>query len=115
MTGDGQPLGPGACRPRRDSLVTSERGSVYAVDATQAELLARMDDGLLQHFGRDDPGPRPGPRLRPHHESGPWATVDWAHALEDGGGRELTYVKMSRAREHSTVYAVVFAPVRRTA
>ena len=29
-----------------------------------------------------------------------------AHVLEDGGGRELAYVKMSRARECSTVYVV---------
>lgn len=29
-----------------------------------------------------------------------------AHFLEDGGGRELAYVKMSRARDRSTVYAV---------
>ncbi|MCA1704022.1 MAG: hypothetical protein LC808_12460, partial [Actinobacteria bacterium] len=34
------------------------------------------------------------------------ATVTRAHALDDGGGRELAYVKMSRARECSTVYAV---------
>jgi hypothetical protein len=32
--------------------------------------------------------------------------VQRAHALEDGGGRELAYVKMSRARERSTVYVV---------
>jgi hypothetical protein len=30
--------------------------------------------------------------------------VQRAHALEDGGGRELAYVKMSRAKERSTVY-----------
>ncbi len=29
-----------------------------------------------------------------------------AHIFEDGGGRELAYVKMSRARERSTLYAV---------
>jgi hypothetical protein len=34
------------------------------------------------------------------------STVARAHALEDGGGRELAYVKMSRARECSTVYVV---------
>lgn len=34
------------------------------------------------------------------------STVARAHALEHGGGRELAYVKMSRARERSTVYAV---------
>ena len=29
-----------------------------------------------------------------------------AHTLEDGGGRELAYVKMSRAKDRSTVYVV---------
>jgi hypothetical protein len=32
--------------------------------------------------------------------------VERAHALEDGGGRELAYVKMSRATQRSTVYVV---------
>ncbi len=34
------------------------------------------------------------------------ATVERAHALEDGGGRELAYVKMSRATDRSAVYVV---------
>jgi len=34
------------------------------------------------------------------------ATVARAHVLEDGGGRELAYVKMSRARERTTLYPV---------
>ncbi len=34
------------------------------------------------------------------------ATHDTVHVLEDGGGRELAYVKMSRARDRTTVYAV---------
>ena len=33
------------------------------------------------------------------------ATVDTAHYLEDGGGRELAYVALSRARLRGTVYA----------
>src|SRR3546814_3838079 len=32
------------------------------------------------------------------------ATVDRAHVFADGGGRELTYVAMSRARARSHVY-----------
>ncbi|MDP1803539.1 MAG: hypothetical protein Q8K72_00075 [Acidimicrobiales bacterium] len=39
-----------------------------------------------------------------HHSQG--ATVERSHALEDGGGRELAYVKMSRATDRSTVYMV---------
>jgi hypothetical protein len=34
------------------------------------------------------------------------ATVDVTHALEDGGGRELAYVAMSRARKESHVHVV---------
>ena len=34
------------------------------------------------------------------------ATVERTHALEDGGGRELAYVKMSRATDRSNVYVV---------
>jgi hypothetical protein len=33
-------------------------------------------------------------------------TVDRAHVCADGGGRELAYVAMSRARETSRVYVV---------
>ena len=32
--------------------------------------------------------------------------LELAHAVEDGGSRELAYVKMSRAKERSTVDAV---------
>ena len=34
------------------------------------------------------------------------ATVDVAHRFEDGGGRELAYVAMSRARERSTAWVM---------
>lgn len=34
------------------------------------------------------------------------ATIDRAHVLADGGGRELTYVAMSRARDTTYVHAV---------
>jgi hypothetical protein len=33
------------------------------------------------------------------------ATVDTPHVLADGGGRELAYVEMSRAREATHIYA----------
>ena len=32
------------------------------------------------------------------------ATFDTVHDLEDGGGRELAYVGLSRARHRSTIY-----------
>ncbi|MDQ6837619.1 MAG: helicase C-terminal domain-containing protein [Actinomycetota bacterium] len=34
------------------------------------------------------------------------ATVGRAHVFEDGDGRELAYVKMSRAREKTTLHVV---------
>ena len=42
--------------------------------------------------------------VRAHRSQG--ATVDVTHALEDGGGRELAYVAMSRARHESHVHVV---------
>ena len=71
--------------------------------------------------------PRPSPRSRPTAASCRWAlddigadrlaygyaitahraqgtTVEVAHVLDDGGGRELAYVAMSRARNASHVY-----------
>jgi hypothetical protein len=40
------------------------------------------------------------------------STVERAHALEDGGGRELAYVKMSRARQCTRVYVVADSPAQ---
>ena len=96
-------LAPGA----GGRLVTSERGSVVSVDAAARTLVAAMDDGRLQDFGPDDvAGDRlaHGYAVTVHRSQG--LTVDRTHGLEDGGGRELTYVRMSRAREHTTLYAV---------
>ncbi len=96
-------LAPGA----RGEIVTSERGTVTSVDVEGGSMRARMDDGRLQHFpkeltGRDHMAH--GYAITVHRSQG--ATVDTAHRLEDGGGRELAYVSMSRARDRSTVYAI---------
>ena len=96
-------LAPGA----RGAIVTSECGSVLAVDVRRGELAATMDDGRIQHFGPDEVGPdhlAHGYAVTVHRSQG--ATVGRAHVLEDGGGRELAYVKMSRARERTTLYPV---------
>gem|GEM_PF-491670 len=96
-------LAPGA----RGQLVTSERGSVLSVDVEARTLMAAMDDGRTQHFGPEDIA---GDRLAHsyavtvHRSQG--LTVDATHALEDGGGRELAYVRNSRARGTTTLYAV---------
>jgi len=96
-------LAPGA----HGELVTSERGTVIAVDEAAGELVARMDDGRDQRFGPDDVTAERlalGYAVTVHRSQG--ATVDVAHLYADGGGRELGYVGMSRARECSTVHVV---------
>jgi hypothetical protein len=96
-------LAPGA----RGEIVTSECGTVLAVDVRNGDLAATMDDGRIQRFGPEELGAdhlAHGYAVTVHRSQG--ATVARAHALEDGGGRELAYVKMSRARECSTVYVV---------
>jgi hypothetical protein len=100
-------LAPGA----GGEIVTSECGTVLAVDVERRELAATMDDGRIQRFG---PGELDATHLAHsyaitvHRSQG--STVGRAHVLEDGGGRELAYVKMSRARERSTVYVVADSP-----
>ena len=103
---DGDPivtLAPGA-----DSrLVTSERGQVVAVRPDMGYLIARMDDGAFVGLSVEELS---SDRLdhayatTVHRSQG--ATVEVAHRFEDGGGRELAYVAMSRAREASTVWVV---------
>jgi len=96
-------LAPGA----RGQLVTSERGSVVSVDVEARTLTALMDDDRTQHFGTEDlAGDRlaHGYAVTVHRSQG--LTVDTTHALEDGGGRELAYVRNSRARGATTLYAV---------
>jgi hypothetical protein len=100
-------LAPGA----GGEIVTSECGTVLAVDVERRELSASMDDGRLQRFGSgelDAAHLAHSYAITVHRSQG--ATVGRAHVLEDGGGRELAYVKMSRARERSTVYVVADSP-----
>ena len=96
-------LAPGA----RGEIVTSECGTVAAVDLQRRELGATMDDGRFQRFAGEDLDAdhlAHSYAVTVHRSQG--STVERAHALEDGGGRELAYVKMSRAKERSTVYVV---------
>jgi conjugative relaxase-like TrwC/TraI family protein len=86
-------------------LVTSERGTVVAgagqsltvqFDNGRQEAMAgeQLDSAHLDHAYA----------VTVHRMQG--ATVDRAHVVADGGGRELAYVAMSRARSSSHVYAV---------
>jgi conjugative relaxase-like TrwC/TraI family protein len=104
-------LAPGA----DGDIVTSERGTVIAVDVKRRELGATMDDGRFQRFAGDDIDAEHlahGYAVTVHRSQG--ATVARAHVLEDGGGRELAYVKMSRARERTTLYPVADSPEQAT-
>jgi conjugative relaxase-like TrwC/TraI family protein len=88
-------------------LVTSERGVVHAVDPVSGGMLARMDDGRLQQLTAEQTTRERlahGYGVTVHRSQG--ATVDIAHRFEDGGGRELAYVAMSRARQGTTVHVV---------
>lgn len=85
--------------------MTSERGTVIAVRPEQ--LTVRFDDGRHESLIGEQLG---NDRLdhayavTVHRMQG--ATVDRAHVFADGGGRELAYVAMSRARDTSHVYVV---------
>ena len=97
-------LAPGA----GGTVVTSETGTVIALDAEHQSLSVRMDDGeavrVLRGEGIAADRLAHGYAVTVHRSQG--ATVERTHALEDGGGRELAYVKMSRATARSTVYVV---------
>lgn len=86
-------------------FVTSERGTVTEVRPEQ--LTVRFDDGRYESLIGDQLGKDRLDRayaVTVHRMQG--ATVDRAHVFADGGGRELAYVAMTRARDTSHVYTV---------
>jgi hypothetical protein len=86
-------------------VVTSERGVVTAVDLEEVRITVEMEDGRQYWFKQEDIGRSQlthGYATTVHRSQG--ATHDIAHVYEDGGGRELAYVAMSRAREQTNVY-----------
>ncbi len=88
-------------------VVTSERGVVEAVDVRHRALTVRMDDGRLERLAGEELGKdrlAHGYAITVHRSQA--STVDVAHRLEDGGGRSLAYVSMSRAREANSVHVV---------
>ncbi len=88
-------------------VVTSERGVVEAVDVRHRSLTVRMGDDRLERLAGEELGKdrlAHGYAITIHRSQA--STVDIAHRLEDGGGRSLAYVSMSRAREANTVHVV---------
>jgi conjugative relaxase-like TrwC/TraI family protein len=91
----------------RGELVTSQRGRVIAIDQQARMLTMVTDDGRRVTLARTDIDTDHldhGYALTVHREQG--ATADRTHYLAEGGGRELAYVAMSRARGPSVVHAV---------
>jgi len=86
-------------------VVTSETGTVERVDPDTGSLTVRLDDGhstvLPKHLTTSNRLAH-GYAITVHRSQG--ATVDTAHYVEDGGGRELAYVALSRARSGTSVY-----------
>jgi hypothetical protein len=91
----------------RGQLVTSERAQVVAVDsdaeAVTIETEHRRRVTLLGSELTSDHLDY-GYALTVHREQG--ATSDRTHYFADGGGRELAYVGISRARHHTTIHTV---------
>ena len=93
--------------PTGAGLVTSERATVESVDLATGSLLLRTDDGLqVRLSGEEAAADRLalGYATTVHRAHG--STTSRAHLFADGGGRELAYVAMSRARETTHTWAV---------
>jgi hypothetical protein len=92
---------------RPTGLVTSQTGTIHSVDPESQEVLVGLEDGRQvtltgDQLSADRLGH--GYATTVHRSQG--ATVDRTHLYADGGGRELAYVGMSRARQTSTAYVV---------
>jgi hypothetical protein len=96
-------LAPGA----GGRLVTSERATVTAVDPTAGTVTISTASGEVHMLAGDDitAGRLDHSYATTVHRS-QGATFATVHRLEDGGGRELAYVAMSRARHRATAYVV---------
>jgi hypothetical protein len=94
-------------------VVTSERGEVVSVDVHRRVLIVRMDHGRIERLAGDELAAdrlAHGYAVTVHRAQA--STVDVAHRFEDGGGRELGYVSMSRGRERNTVQSWPTASTR---
>jgi hypothetical protein len=88
-------------------LVTSQRAVVTAVDLAGETLTLRTDDGQHVHLDVEEAGSDRvgyGYATTVHRSQG--STTERAHLFADGGGRELAYVAMSRARRSTQVWTV---------
>jgi conjugative relaxase-like TrwC/TraI family protein len=84
--------------------VTSQRGTVLSV--REGAAIVRFDDGGVVTLAGDELSAERldhAYALTVHRVQG--ATVDTAHVYANGGGRELAYVALSRARTTTHIYA----------
>jgi hypothetical protein len=88
-------------------LVTSQQLTIAAIDHDTRTVTALTDDGRhveLTNAAIDKGHLDHAYALTVHRAQG--ATYDRAHVYADGGGRELGYVAMSRARDRTTLHAI---------
>ena len=89
------------------NLVTSERATVEAVDLAAGSLFLRTGDGRRARLSGAETGADRlalGYATTVHRSQG--STTTQAHLFADGGGRELAYVAMSRARQSTNAWVV---------
>jgi hypothetical protein len=94
-------LTPGA----EGELVTSQRAVIRTVDPDHDTFSLVTDAGQHVHLHKDEAGADRldyGYATTVHRAQG--ATVARAHLYADGGGQELAYVALSRARESTQVW-----------
>jgi hypothetical protein len=96
-------LAPGAA----GTLVTSQRATVETVEPDSGSLVLRTDDGRRARLSGDEVGAdRLGHGYATTVHRGQGSTTARAHLFADGGGRELAYVAMSRARGATHAWVV---------
>jgi hypothetical protein len=96
-------LAPGA----NGALVTSERAIVEAVDVDRPRMVLLTEEQRRVALGADEISAERlahGYAVTAHRSQG--QTTERAHLFVDGGGRELAYEAMSRAKESSHAYLV---------
>ena len=96
---------PRRARPQPGAgIVTSEPLTITAVtERRHRRPHQRRPSGHPHRHGLDAEHLDYGYALTVHRAQG--ATYDRAHVLAAGGGRELAYVALSRARDHTTIHA----------
>ena len=89
------------------ALVTSQRATVEAVDLARGTLTLRTSDDRKVCLGAEGAGTdRLGYAYATTVHRSQGATTARTHLFADGGGRELAYVAMSRAKEVTHVWTV---------